>query len=149
MRLGLLLGDGTPVRPQRSRDSRDSPWVRSGASSRNGDSVCSLTSFEANTLGSDNTSPISTLTGSSEVEVHHHHRENDHRGVSSSGKEPSADSIGSLMSMSSQSNCSSSPLTRRHSVTSKYARTGRSPLLLRFSSLIFGYYLLLYKMIND
>nr|XP_018912691.1 PREDICTED: protein TANC2 [Bemisia tabaci] len=101
MRLGLLLGEGgpTPLRPFRSGPQ---------ASSRGGDSVCSLTSLEANTLASDNTSPISTLTGSSEVEVHSHSHEEK--------KQPLTDSVGSLMSMSSHS-CSSSPLARRHSIT--------------------------------
>lgn len=55
---------------------------------------------------SSNGSPVSTLTGSSETE---------HKAI----KEQSSDSIGSLMSMSGQSNGSSSPLTRRHSVTSE------------------------------
>ncbi|RZF43708.1 hypothetical protein LSTR_LSTR015247, partial [Laodelphax striatellus] len=55
MRLGLLLGDnarrGQPH--HRSRDSR---------ASRSHDSISSLASFEANTLASTNTSPVSTLT---------------------------------------------------------------------------------------
>lgn len=45
--------------------------------------------------------------GSSEADAHHR-----------TLKEPSSDSVGSLMSMSGHSNCSSSPLSRRHSVTS-------------------------------
>lgn len=61
-------------------------------------------------LTSDNTSPVSTLTGSSEA-----------NGGQESG--PGCESIGSMMSVSisEQSNGSSSPLSRRHSVTSKYA----------------------------
>uniref|UniRef100_A0A1Q3FMG5 RING-type domain-containing protein n=1 Tax=Culex tarsalis TaxID=7177 RepID=A0A1Q3FMG5_CULTA len=68
-------------------------------------------------LTSTNTSPVSTLTGSSEADVsralalqepnHHHHYNT------------GCDSIGSMMSVSisEQSNASSSPLSRRHSVT--------------------------------
>lgn len=71
-------------------------------------------------LTSTNTSPVSTLTGSSEADVsralalqdqpnHHHHYNT------------GCDSIGSMMSVSisEQSNASSSPLSRRHSVTSE------------------------------
>lgn len=54
-----------------------------------------LTKFQFRTLA----------TGSSEADPHR------------ASKEPSLDSVGSLMSMSGQSNCSSSPLSRRHSVT--------------------------------
>lgn len=63
-------------------------------------------------LTSANTSPISTLTGSSEADVS--------RVTQESGQ--GCDSIGSLMSVSvsEQSNASSSPLSRRHSVTSKF-----------------------------
>ncbi|XP_075222893.1 zinc-RING finger and ankyrin repeat domain-containing protein rolling pebbles isoform X4 [Lycorma delicatula] len=97
MRLGLLLGDNAR-RSQRSRSTN--------RSSRSHDSISSLASLEANTLASTNTSPVSTLTGSSEADAHHR-----------TLKEPSSDSVGSLMSMSGHSNCSSSPLSRRHSVT--------------------------------
>ncbi|XP_050420665.1 protein TANC2 isoform X3 [Adelges cooleyi] len=58
---------------------------------------------------SSNGSPVSTLTGSSETDTH------------KAAKEQSSDSIGSLMSMSGQSNGSASPLTRRHSVTTLQA----------------------------
>lgn len=92
MRLGLLLGDGA----RRSKRIPD----------RSHESCSSLTSYETTAVMSTNTSPVSTLTGSSEDQ----HRIN-----------PSSDSVGSLMSMSmsGQSNCSSSPVSRRHSVTSK------------------------------
>lgn len=92
MRLGLLLGDGA----RRSKRIPD----------RSHESCSSLTSYETTAIMSTNTSPVSTLTGSSEDQ----HRIN-----------PSSDSVGSLMSMSmsGQSNCSSSPVSRRHSVTSK------------------------------
>lgn len=94
MRLGLLLGDN--ARRNKTHNSRSH------------DSVSSLASLEANILASTNTSPVSTLTGSSEADPH--------RNL----KEPSSDSVGSLMSMSSQSNCSSSPLQRRHSLTTSH-----------------------------
>ncbi|CAH1176220.1 unnamed protein product [Phaedon cochleariae] len=90
MRLGLLLGDGA----RRSKRTQG----------RNHESCSSLASCETSAMLSTNTSPVSTLTGSSEDQ----HRTN-----------PSSDSVGSLMSMSmsGQSNCSSSPVSRRHSVT--------------------------------
>ncbi|KAH9639777.1 hypothetical protein HF086_016358 [Spodoptera exigua] len=89
MRLGLLLGE------------------RRGARNKARDSCTSLASLDAHTLASHNTSPVSTLTGSSEVEV-----------ATPLGR----DSLGSLasMSLSAASNCSSSsPGSRRHSVNSK------------------------------
>ncbi|XP_018576383.1 protein TANC2 isoform X3 [Anoplophora glabripennis] len=90
MRLGLLLGDGA----RRSKRTQG----------RNHESCSSLASYETSAMLSTNTSPVSTLTGSSEDQ----HRTN-----------PSSDSVASLMSMSmsGQSNCSSSPVSRRHSVT--------------------------------
>ncbi|XP_015833767.1 protein TANC2 isoform X2 [Tribolium castaneum] len=90
MRLGLLLGDGA----RRTKRMQG----------RNHESCSSLASYDAAAILSTNTSPVSTLTGSSEDQ----HRIN-----------PSSDSVGSLMSMSmsGQSNCSSSPVSRRHSVT--------------------------------
>lgn len=92
MRLGLLLGDGA----RRTKRTQG----------RNHESCSSLASYETSAMISTNTSPVSTLTGSSEDQ----HRTN-----------PSSDSVASLMSMSmsGQSNCSSSPVSRRHSVTSK------------------------------
>lgn len=95
MRLGLLLGEG-------ARRNRRVP-------ERAHESCSSLASYETTAVMSTNTSPVSTLTGSSEDQ----HRNN-----------PSSDSVGSLMSMSmsGQSNCSSSPVSRRHSVTSKFPR---------------------------
>lgn len=93
MRLGLLLGDGA-----RRNNKR--------VSTRNHESCSSLASFDATAVMSNNTSPVSTLTGSSEDQQRNN---------------PSSDSVGSLMSMSMSgaSNCSSSPVSRRHSVTSK------------------------------
>lgn len=92
MRLGLLLGDGAR-RPKRT--------------AKNHESCSSLASYDAAAGLSTNTSPVSTLTGSSEDQ----HRIN-----------PSSESVASLMSMSmsGQSNCSSSPVSRRHSVTSRF-----------------------------
>jgi hypothetical protein len=54
------------------------------------------------------------VSGSSETDVHSHTR---------TLKDPSSESITSLMSVSGQSNCSSSPVSRRHSVTSKLCLT--------------------------
>lgn len=100
MRLGLLLGDGARRRAGRAASSR------SNTATGTHESCSSLASYDTAAMMSTNTSPVSTLTGSSEDP----HRNN-----------PSSDSVGSLMSMSmsGQSNCSSSPVSRRHSVTSK------------------------------
>ncbi|XP_066906221.1 protein TANC2 isoform X5 [Halyomorpha halys] len=108
MRLGLLLGENARHGPKASNRS-----------SRSHDSISSLASLEANTLASTNTSPVSTLTGSSEADQH--------RNL----KEPSSDSVGSLMSMSGQSNCSSSPLQRRHSLTMRFAEYRNQQLPLK------------------
>ncbi|XP_013139381.1 PREDICTED: protein TANC2 isoform X2 [Papilio polytes] len=100
MRLGLLLGE------RRGRN-------------KSRDSCTSLASLDAHTLASHNTSPVSTLTGSSEVEA-----------ATPLGR----DSLGSLasMSLSAASNCSSSsPGSRRHSVN---ALQSRSEELTRMSS---------------
>ncbi|CAB3254478.1 unnamed protein product [Arctia plantaginis] len=102
MRLGLLLGE------------------RRGSRNKARDSCTSLASLDAHTLASHNTSPVSTLTGSSEVEV-----------ATPLGRE----SLGSLasMSLSAASNCSSSsPGSRRHSVNT--LQSGRSDELTRMSS---------------
>ncbi|XP_018334493.1 protein TANC2 isoform X3 [Agrilus planipennis] len=92
MRLGLLLGDNAN-KPKKTatRSSQESYY--------------SSASYENATTLSSNTSPVSTLTGSSEDQ---------HRIIN-----PSSESVGSLMSMSmsGQSNYSSSPVSRRHSVT--------------------------------
>ncbi|CAF4850048.1 unnamed protein product [Pieris macdunnoughi] len=95
MRLGLLLGE------RRSRN-------------KSRESCTSLASLDAHTLASHNTSPVSTLTGSSEVDA-----------TTPLGR----DSLGSLasMSLSAASNCSSSsPGSRRHSVTT--LQSGREDL---------------------
>ncbi|XP_069358000.1 protein TANC2 isoform X3 [Maniola hyperantus] len=96
MRLGLLLGE------------------RRGSRNKSRDSCTSLASLDAHTLASHNTSPVSTLTGSSEVDA-----------ATPLGR----DSLGSLasMSLSAASNCSSSsPGSRRHSVTA--LQNGREEL---------------------
>ncbi|XP_017783609.1 PREDICTED: protein TANC2 isoform X2 [Nicrophorus vespilloides] len=94
MRLGLLLGDNATRRSKRLMPS----------SRATHESCSSLASYDTGAVMSTNTSPVSTLTGSSEDQ----HRNN-----------AGSDSVGSLMSMSvsGQSNCSSSPISRRHSVT--------------------------------
>ncbi|CAH2046614.1 unnamed protein product, partial [Iphiclides podalirius] len=92
MRLGLLLGE------------------RRGSRNKSRDSCTSLASLDAHTLASHNTSPVSTLTGSSEVDA-----------ATPLGR----DSLGSLasMSLSAASNCSSSsPGSRRHSVNALQSR---------------------------
>lgn len=68
-------------------------------------------------LVSTNTSPVSTLTGSSDADMS---RALQDSGVYIAG----SNSIGSLMSMSisEQSNSSLSPVTRRHSVTSEFTQ---------------------------
>ncbi|XP_032516332.2 protein TANC2 isoform X2 [Danaus plexippus] len=96
MRLGLLLGE------------------RRGSRNKSRDSCTSLASLDAHTLASHNTSPVSTLTGSSEVDA-----------ATPLGR----DSLGSLasMSLSAASNCSSSsPGSRRHSVNT--LQNGREEL---------------------
>ncbi|GLH00293.1 Uncharacterized protein GBIM_06713 [Gryllus bimaculatus] len=104
MRLGLLLGDSA----RRAGRAAPSPPRRTGVHRNPCASYSSLASLDMNTLGSTNTSPVSTLTGSSEADMHSHSR---------TLKDPSSESITSLMSVSGQSNCSSSPVSRRHSVT--------------------------------
>lgn len=68
-------------------------------------------------LTSANTSPVSTLTGSSEADMSRVTMQEQSQKKTCGP----CDSIGSLMSVSisEQSNASSSPLSRRHSVTSK------------------------------
>lgn len=85
-------------------------------SRRNVRSTPSATIQSCSSLTSANTSPVSTLTGSSEADVSRVLQEtNTYNNIG-------CDSIGSLMSvsMSGNSNGSSSPLSRRHSVTSMY-----------------------------
>ncbi|KAL0269173.1 UNVERIFIED_CONTAM: hypothetical protein PYX00_006985 [Menopon gallinae] len=108
MRLGLLLGDGSR-RSSKSPQNKQQVVHRSRVAQENCASYSSLVSLD-NAVPSSNTSPVSTLTGSSEAEALSHLR---------TSKDPSSESIGSLMSisMSGQSNCSSSPVSRRHSVT--------------------------------
>ncbi|XP_041760592.1 protein TANC2 isoform X3 [Anopheles merus] len=73
-------------------------------------------------LTSANTSPVSTLTGSSEADVSRVLQEPNpyHTGC---------ESIGSMMSISEQSNASSSPVSRRHSVTTSQSGSNVDDLL--------------------
>lgn len=119
MRLGLLLGD---------RDRSQSPLQRlSGRRHPNGKiqqscaSLSSLTSSDANTSASNSTSPLSTLTASSEAD----HLVGQTNGFRSS-RDPSSESMASLMSsstgttgtsMTSGSGSPMSTLPRRHSIT--------------------------------
>jgi len=107
--------EGGNVKPRGSLNQRscnsDTLYTRLGlllsrdSNSRSFTEDVSLSSINSKPVSS-NGSPVSTLTGSSETE---------HKAI----KEQLSDSIGSLMSMSGQSNGSCSPLTRRHSVTSE------------------------------
>ncbi|XP_034943105.1 protein TANC2 isoform X2 [Chelonus insularis] len=149
MRLGLLLGSGH-LRTNSSIDTTDLSCVNrspssTGACSRpqtrldprgHDTSFSSLTSFDQQTLASTNTSPVSTLTGtSSEAEVAAALRSSTKpKGKSKAKGKRDCDSAGSLASISTSisastsmsmsmsvsvsglSNGSSSPLTsRRHS----------------------------------
>ncbi|KAK6638958.1 hypothetical protein RUM43_007228 [Polyplax serrata] len=111
MRLGLLLGDGSR-RSSKSNSSSHKNRILTPSSRLGGDNGSSYSSLVSltNRLPSNNTSPVSTLTGSSEADV---------SGLSRSLKDPSSGSMTSLMSISisGQSNASSSPVSRRHSVT--------------------------------
>ncbi|XP_026815658.1 protein TANC2 isoform X3 [Rhopalosiphum maidis] len=115
--------EGGNVKPRGSLNQRscnsDTLYTRLGLllsrdnNSRSFTEGVSLSSINSKPVSS-NGSPVSTLTGSSETE---------HKAI----KEQSSDSIGSLMSMSGQSNGSCSPLTRRHSVTMRFAQYRTSP----------------------
>uniref|UniRef100_A0A4Y0BL15 RING-type domain-containing protein n=1 Tax=Anopheles funestus TaxID=62324 RepID=A0A4Y0BL15_ANOFN len=75
-------------------------------------------------LTSANTSPVSTLTGSSEADVS--------RVLQLQEPNPyhtGCESIGSMMSISEQSNASSSPVSRRHSVTTSQSGSNVDELL--------------------
>ncbi|XP_043290037.1 protein TANC2 isoform X2 [Venturia canescens] len=156
MRLGLLLGSGNlrgnhgvdivdypggTSRPGQSSGLCPRPQVRLNDARGHDTSFSSLTSFETQTLASTNTSPVSTLTGtSSEAEVAAALRSPiKPKGKSKGkGKVRDCDSAGSLASISTSvsastsmsmsmsvsvsglSNGSSSPLTpRRHSSTNQ------------------------------
>uniref|UniRef100_A0A182NCZ4 Protein TANC2 n=1 Tax=Anopheles dirus TaxID=7168 RepID=A0A182NCZ4_9DIPT len=75
-------------------------------------------------LTSANTSPVSTLTGSSEADVS--------RVLQLQEPNPyhtGCESIGSMMSISEQSNASSSPVSRRHSVTTSQSGSNADDLM--------------------
>lgn len=93
----------------KSKVSQDELQVRLGFFLENKQRNIRVPVQSMSSLTSANTSPVSTLTGSSEADV------------SRVTQESGQDSIGSLMSVSvSGSNgSSSSPVSRRHSVTSK------------------------------
>ncbi|XP_052565733.1 protein TANC2 isoform X3 [Culex pipiens pallens] len=120
----LADDEGGNVKPMllngKSKSSQDELQVRLGFFLENNPRRNLRAPIQScSSLTSTNTSPVSTLTGSSEADVsralalqdqpnHHHHHYN-----------TGCDSIGSMMSVSisEQSNASSSPLSRRHSVT--------------------------------
>lgn len=94
----------------KSKVSQDELQVRLGFFLENKQRNIRAPVQSLSSLTSANTSPVSTLTGSSEADV------------SRVTQESGQDSIGSLMSVSisNGSNASSSsPVSRRHSVTSK------------------------------
>ncbi|KAJ6636025.1 Protein TANC2 [Pseudolycoriella hygida] len=93
-----------------SNDTKSQHRLSLGSTSAN---VRSAPAQSCSSLASANTSPVSTLTGSSEADVSRVLQE------SNVYNNIGCDSIGSLMSVSisGNSNGSSSPLSRRHSVT--------------------------------
>lgn len=101
----------------KSKNSQDELQLRLGFFLQNNArrNVRSTPAQSCSSLASANTSPVSTLTGSSEADVSRVLQD------SSVYNNIGCDSIGSLMSVSisGNSNGSSSPLSRRHSVTSK------------------------------
>lgn len=120
----LIISDdeGGNVKPVplngKTKSSHDELQVRLGFflqnnARRNGRSSAP-SAQSCSSLASANTSPVSTLTGSSEADMSRVLQESN---VYNMG----CDSIGSLMSvsMSGNSNGSASPLSRRHSVTSE------------------------------
>ncbi|XP_069974688.1 protein TANC2 isoform X10 [Penaeus vannamei] len=115
MRLGLLLGEGAAPPSSASRTPR-------AASSHTSFSSLSASS-EVNTTTSNNTSPVSTLNGSSEAELR-----------LPGARDPSVESMNSLLSHGAvSSNASASPTTtpRRHSVTMRFASYRGAQLSLR------------------
>lgn len=111
--------EGGNVKPMpmngKSKTSQDELQVRLGFFLENNSSRRTIRApiQSCSSLASANTSPVSTLTGSSEADVS--------RVLQDTAYNRGCDSIGSLMSVSisGHSNESSSPLSRRHSVTSK------------------------------
>lgn len=121
----ILFSDdeGAPLKPfasnDNNKDSQNELQTRLEffleGSSRRSSARTNVPVQSCSSLTSTNTSPVSTLTGSSEADVSRVLQESN---VYNMG----ADSIGSLMSVSisGQSNGSASPaMSRRHSVTSK------------------------------
>ncbi|XP_076309260.1 protein TANC2-like isoform X3 [Tachypleus tridentatus] len=102
IRFGLLPGD-------RSETDRNAPSPRSGSTNQSSHesfaSISSLASSEANIAVSTDTSPISTLTGSSEAEAI-----GSLVGYRVNTRDTSSDSIGSLMSTSNSTCQSTSPI---------------------------------------
>ncbi|XP_052869330.1 protein TANC2 [Anopheles cruzii] len=113
----------------KSKSSQDELQVRLGFFLENNSTRRNLRApnQSCSSLTSANTSPVSTLTGSSEADVsrvltlqepnHHYHT--------------GCESIGSMMSVSvsEQSNASSSPVSRRHSVTTSQSGSNVDDLL--------------------
>ncbi|XP_022248629.1 protein TANC2-like [Limulus polyphemus] len=102
IRFGLLPGDRPEI-------DRSAPPPRPGSTNQSSHesyaSISSLASSEANIAVSTDTSPISTLTGSSEAEAI-----GSLGGYRTNTRDPSSDSIGSLMSTSTSTCRSTSPI---------------------------------------
>ncbi|XP_076337629.1 protein TANC2-like isoform X2 [Tachypleus tridentatus] len=113
IRFGLLPGDSTQTNikvtpPESTNHSSHESYA----------SISSLTSSEANIACSTDTSPASTLTGSSEAEGL-----SSLSGYRTSGRDPSYDSLGSLLSTST---CPSSPpIPLSHSSTQQFCKKAR------------------------
>uniref|UniRef100_A0A182W197 Uncharacterized protein n=1 Tax=Anopheles minimus TaxID=112268 RepID=A0A182W197_9DIPT len=108
----------------KSKSSQDELQVRLGFFLENNSRRNRAPNQSCSSLTSANTSPVSTLTGSSEADVS--------RVLQLQETNPyhtGCESIGSMMSISEQSNASSSPVSRRHSVTTSQSGSNVDELL--------------------
>uniref|UniRef100_A0A182M6Z2 Orc1-like AAA ATPase domain-containing protein n=1 Tax=Anopheles culicifacies TaxID=139723 RepID=A0A182M6Z2_9DIPT len=123
-----LDDEGGNVKPLvmngKSKSSQDELQVRLGFFLENNSRRNRAPNQSCSSLTSANTSPVSTLTGSSEADVS--------RVLQLQEANPyhtGCESIGSMMSISEQSNASSSPVSRRHSVTTSQSGSNVDELL--------------------
>uniref|UniRef100_A0A182T2Y0 Uncharacterized protein n=1 Tax=Anopheles maculatus TaxID=74869 RepID=A0A182T2Y0_9DIPT len=124
-----LDDEGGNVKPLvmngKSKSSQDELQVRLGLFLENNSRRTNRGANQScSSLTSANTSPVSTLTGSSEADVS--------RVLQLQEPNPyhtGCESIGSMMSISEQSNASSSPVSRRHSVTTSQSGSNVDELL--------------------
>ncbi|XP_035899311.1 protein TANC2 isoform X1 [Anopheles stephensi] len=125
----LADDEGGNVKPLvmngKSKSSQDELQVRLGLFLENNSRRTNRGANQScSSLTSANTSPVSTLTGSSEADVS--------RVLQLQEPNPyhtGCESIGSMMSISEQSNASSSPVSRRHSVTTSQSGSNVDELL--------------------